>query len=358
MRPHFVPLLLATLVLAACGKGGVGVGSETTSGIETSEKSDISRSKTMSQSKTAKVSASVPAAQLIATVMTPVVQEAGIDLQQYVKSVKYDGGSALPIEPRLKSLGLLTDTGTVNDKQIQSARTALISLESQLTADPARAFAILRLKDGYAALAAGNYASARSIFSDFYTRAYVAAAILATSSAQKTPGLAGESNDGISHEREFPRASFDRWLTGAVTLLTISTELQSEWAHDLSGRLLRDEDAARLAIAEHLWSTPIPKIRLAAARPAKLAGVISTGPVLSPLEVFVPERNEYVTQNEKGLLLTRNGSIWSGDGLIAGSKTELSLEYSSSAALEKKSSMASDTTTKSGQSSKATTDIK
>lgn len=344
--------VIALCTLSACSKG-VSVGAETTSGIEQTRKSDITKSRTLSANTSAKVTATMPAAQLIAQALRPVVDVAGIDMPAYVRSVKFEGGDLLPVDAAVARHGIGPDTVALDAQHRAQATAALVSLAARAGDDPVALDTAQRLRTCLELVAAGDAAQARECLTAYYGHVYAAAAILATAWPQKTPGIRGESADLISKERGFPKPALARWVEGSVTLLHLATKLQAGWVQGLEGQILRDPDDARLTIAQRLFETPLADIQALAQRATGLSAVVSNGDLGAPLEVFVLSRNEYVTQTDKGLSLVRDGSVWHGEGLIAGAKTDIALEHSTSAAMERKRTLSTDQSDKSGSSTKA-----
>lgn len=344
--------VIALCALSACSKG-VSVGAENTSGIEQTRKSDVSKSKTLSANMSAKVTATMPAAQLIAQALRPVVEIADIDMPAYVRAVKFDAAPLLPVDAALARHGIGPDTQSIDEQHRAQATAALVSLAARAGDDSVALDTAQRLRTCLELVAAGDAAQARVCLTDYYSHVYAAAAILATAWPQKTPGIRGEAVDLVSKERSFPKPALARWVQGSVTLLHLSTKLQSGWVKGLEGQVLRDPDDARLTIAQRLFDTPLGDLQALAQRATGLTAVVSNGDLGAPLEVFVPSRNEYVTQTDKGLSLVRDGSVWHGEGLIAGAKTDIALEHSTSASLERKRSISTDQSDKSGSSTKA-----
>lgn len=327
---------LAILTLAGCTKGGgISMSTEATTGVDESRKMDLSKSKTMTASTSAKITATAPAAQLIAQSLRPLVALAEIDMPAYVRSVKHEAGALFP-------------------PALVPSEAQAIALKARLAgpfSDVVQMYAAPKLS-ACADLVIANK-SAQACFDDFYAHAHAAAAMLAASWPQKTPGIKGESVDMISKERSFPKGPLQRWISGSVAVLDFSNELQRIAAKTLDRTALSDPDTAQLAVAVALFSMPVADLLAQAAVKAPVSAVVSNGELNAPLEVFVPEANEYLAQSEKGLVVTRNGAVWFGDGFISGKKLDIALESTSSASLERKRGLVLEQSDKAGTSTKA-----
>lgn len=346
---------IALASLAACGQG-ISVGTESTTGTDASNQADVSASKSLSSNSSAKVSTNVSAAQVIAPALRAVVDVAAIDLPAYVRSVKYEGGSILPLERALATQGF--NGNAITDQQVEQAKALQLRLSKYVESEPVSVFAADKLLSCTELVVARDYQAAKDCYTEFYVHSYTAAAMLAVGWSQKTPGIKGESLDLISKERSFPAKALSTWAAGAVAITKFTDTHQAAWVKGLDGQVLSGPDEARLEIARRLFSTPLDNIQASIEVPKGLTPVVSNGELNGPLEVFLPERNEYISQTEKGLVVSRNGSVWHGDGFISGGKVDVSLESSVSAGMDRKTSVSSSQSEKNGSSSRAGANLK
>lgn len=341
---------VAAITLSACSKG-VSVGVENTVGNENSLKTSVDKSKTMTGSTSAKVSATMPTSTLIAQTLRPLVALSGINLPAYVRSVKYDGADILQTSDDLKKFNL---TGTSDgDAQVVGAIQLLQAVKARSTGDAVQDYAIKVLSDCVSKMGPPRMPTeGLACIQDFYTRSYVAAAILATTWPEKQIRIPGIRVNLTDKEIHVPPKPLRRWVRGVATLLSMSERLQKGWAEDLDGLVLRDLDSAHTLVAQKLMTTPVEVIKAAATQLQPGEVVVSKGELSGTFEVFLVERNEYITQSEKGLILIRNGAVWHGDGLIAGAKTDISLENTTTASVERKKSVGVEVNERAGGTSK------
>lgn len=340
---------VAAITLSACSKG-VSVGVENTVGNENSLKTSVDKSKTVTGSTSAKVSATLPASTLIAQTLRPLVALSGINLPAYVRSVKYDGADILQTSEDLKKFHL---TGSwVGDAQVVGASQLLQAVKARSNGDAVQNYAIEVLSDCVGKMGPPKPTDGLSCVQDFYTRSYMAAGILATTWPEKQLRIPGTRVNLADKEIHVPPKQLRLWVSGASTLLSMSEHLQKGWVAGLEGLVLRDLDSARVMVAQKLMATPVDDIKAAATRLQPGEVVVSKGDLSAVFEVFLVERNEYITQSEKGLILTRNGAVWHGDGLIAGAKTDIALDNTTTASVERKKSVGVEVNERSGGTSK------
>lgn len=343
--------LVALCALAACGKG-ITVGSESSASADESRKVDVDRSRNMSTSTSAKVSVTMPGATLVAQTLRPLVELAEIDMPSYVKGVKFEGAPLLPVDGALAKYGFVPGS-LITDAQVTQATALQAALAAKAGTDVVKLFAADQLLTCTGLVIARDEPGARQCFTAFHMRTYAAAAILAASWPQKTPGIKGERVDLISKERSFPVKPLNQWISGNKALQQVSGQLQHSWITGLPNQGLRDPDQARLELVKRVFATPLAEIQEQAKRPTGLTGIVSNGELNGALDVFIPEFNEYIAQSEKGLVTTRSGAVFQGDGFVMGGKTDIALESSTSASMDRKLTIGNSQSDKAGSTTKA-----
>lgn len=341
--------LAAALSLTACGNG-FSIGTESTYGTDDSRKLDLSMSKSVSSGTSANITTTVPATQLISQGMRAVVEVADINLQTHVKAIKYHGYPVNVAPTALNYFGVAGDR--VSDDAAETVGYLRTHLFQFKDADPARVFVAEKLL-ACTDMVLERSQKAKACFTDFFTRTSAAGAVLAAGWPQKSPGFSIEESDNAKN-RYFNGDELYTWLRGSVQVAAAANKLQHGWVRELEGNLLQNPDAASYAVVRLLFETPLEDLnQLLSASNQPLTAQVSPGEVNAPMEVFIPERNELLVQNEKGLHLARNGSTWFGDGHIEGYKTELALARTTSTNMERKRSAALDRAEKAAQSNKA-----
>jgi hypothetical protein len=350
MKKLFLISLISVLALTACGKG-VSVGTEASNSGDVGNKIDVSDSRSMSQSSSSSLKSSVSLTQVLGQGMRIVSEVADINLFNHVRAIKYYNAPLDFSVQALEYYGL--DSSSIAEPAIEKAkklRAHLIKFQDKDAATIFTAEKLLECTD----LVLAKDLKAKECYSDFYIRASAAATILAASFPQRTPGLDGGSNvDLVSKARSFDHGSLATWVYGAVSVVQTASKLQHNWSRSLSSAKLQNPADARLASVKQLFATPIPELQAALVRVTQDLSVnVSTGELEAPLEVFIPELNEYLVQNEKGLHIQRNGAPHFGDGYLEGYKVELALSSTSSSTLDRKHSASLDRASKQSESSK------
>lgn len=344
------------LALSACGNSGGSVGVEKSRSTESGEKAESSNSLSVSGGKSAKASTVLPGAQVVAASLRPVAALVGIDVDAYARDVKFHGASILPVDEFLAAQhGYGRGGATVQRFGAEDKLRFAAVPASDVTAHYAAQQLLV-----CAELAADAKPAAWACYREAYTRIFGGMAVLATSSPQLLPGPGlgeGEVVDGFDKTRKFPATPLNTWLAGSVALIDMSVELQPRWLKGIHGPVLRDENAAKLHVIREVFATPIADIQRLAKRPAGLSARVTPGEAASALKVTIPERNWMLAQDEKGLTLVQNGSIWHGDGMLTGGKMEIALENSAASNVEQKNTQSTDEGTRNTANAKVGVNI-
>lgn len=359
LKPICAAVLFA-LALAGCSKGGLSTSVENSTSAETGSKTDITGTKTLSAGRTAKASTMVPGAQLIAETLYPVLALEALDIDAFAWNTKYMNEPILDVNRALAKHGFTgADTSPVStSRQVTLAKQRLASLADQMGRDVALDYAASQLSVCLEHVTGGDAAQGRTCLTAYYTHIYAGAAILAASRPQEHPGFTRETVHGYSNERVFPAKEMQAWLGGVGAILEMSLNLQPVLLAGITGQVLRSPDAARAHIIKALFDLPVEQIQALAVRPKNLTARVYRGELDSPLKVAVPELGWTIVEDEKGLTLIKNGSPYHGDGMLAGGKMEIAFETTAGANLDRKTSIGSDTSTKSSGSIKTSADVK
>lgn len=352
-----IALICATvLTLSACSKG-ISVGTDSTTGSDDSRKLDLGFSKSLTAGTSANISATMPATQAISEGMRAVVDVADINIAWHVQNIKFNGHQLDMVPYALDYLGYGEEgTPAVIVERANTIRNTLFKFKDS---DPVRIFVAEKLLE-CTDLALEVKPEAKNCYSDFYLRTSAAAAILAASWPQKTPGLGPEVVDstGSNNTRYFQDDYLYPWLYGSLRVVTLASQVQYAIAQKLEGPVMKNPESANQAVVELLFNLPADTIMPLVAGEyvnsfQTLQAAVSNGVLHAPVEVAVAEFGGVLSQNEKGLLLSKNGSPWFGDGHIQGFKTDIALARTTGTSMDRKQSMALDKAEKATQSNKA-----
>lgn len=343
---------VAAMTVTACGQGA-SVGVEANKSEETSSRSDNAETQTLSNSKSAKVGQTTPPNILVAQAAQAIVDAEDLDLEGYVLATKFKGGALLPVDAKLKEQGFNSPKDKASFiKSLQEHQSSIAARSSSKVHELVQSKFAACVNEA----TSGDPAVATQCLSDYYTHVYTAAAVLATVWPQKGSGLRKERNISHDKQRIFPEESLNQFVTGAVSLNNFVTSpvVLPAWVDVIKKNSYRTIDMAGLPIATKLFATPTEVLKAASERVHGQVEVhVSPGEPGSSLEVHVPQYRLVIVQNEKGLVVTRNGSPWLGDGYIAGLKTDVTQETSLTASQEARETQSEENSVRTGKTFKA-----
>lgn len=334
-------LAIASALLAACGQSGVSGGVEQTAAQEVGSKADASASQSVQNGKSSRVSTEAAGAMAVANVSRELAELAGIDVAAYEENVKFGGSPILPIESYLRA-----KHAKGSSADAVKARAAL-DLE-RFAAVPKTDVAARHMADLLIVCAEAISAdpTAWDCYRDQYTRVFAAVAVQAGLTPRVQPGLPGEVVDGFDKTRRFPKAQFTHFASAVTTLSELSVELQPQWLKGIAGPMLRTLEDQQLHLVRQIAATPVAQVQQLAEMVPVPDAYALPGDAGSPLRIAVPSRGWVIAQDDKGLSIFQNGSLYHGDGLLAGGKVLLGVDSTAAANTEIRASAGTDSSSK------------
>lgn len=329
------------LALAACGQSGVSGGVEQTAAQEVGSKADAQASQSVQNGKSSKVSTEAAGAMAVANVAKELAELAGVNVSAYEEAVKFEGSPILPVEAYLKAKHA---KGQGADAVRGQAAKDLVRFAGVPKTDVAARHAADLLAVCAEAVAADP--GAWGCYEDQYTRVFAAVAVQAGLMPRVVPGLAGEVVDGFDKSRRFPKAEFQRFASAVTTLSEMSVELQPQWLKGIAGPMLRTLDDQKLHLARQIFATPVEQIEQMAKMVLVPDAFALPGDAGSPLKISVPSKGWVIAQDDKGLSIYQNGSLFHGDGQLAGGKVLLGVDSTAAANTEIRASSGTDSSSK------------
>ncbi|MEI7429256.1 MAG: hypothetical protein WCL27_02295 [Betaproteobacteria bacterium] len=308
-------IVLAILVmLSGCGKEGVGVSTEGSSGSSVETKSGLSWLKEISTGSSAKNTIAMPASALIADAMNDIMATFDIKakdaLKNFFEMADYEGWT--PVKT--------ASTWTFKPSYDWAAYKQRLLERKSAARSIATTNALIKCVDMGVK---GDLEAAQTCYNDIYMRVWAAAAI----------AVAVKPEQGWPVDPDGKKAA--QYMFSMSSIVEFSSLLGSELASKLQGRVLRDPADAKEQIAAALLAIPREKLNAISNASTEIVDKgfkeNITIDMASGKGITWTLGNGNYKNMGAGWSLSRNGVTWFGEGKLCGKSYDLALESSISA---------------------------
>ena len=204
---------------------------------------------------------------------------------------------------------------------------------------------------------AGDYAKARSCYEDYLTYAYqvLNLHLSRVPALAKSSALHETNRSDLGNQRSIPAAELTPYAYALINLSRHNAEVEQRIKDALPVGAFTAKDRGK-RIMDALLAIPaadLRKLAVATAAPAGIKIEIAPGQPKSPLTLLVPALGASFAHNEKGIVESRGGAPYNGDGYLKGVKARVSIDASMDAKQSQKTSTSGSTTINTGTSDKA-----
>jgi len=352
--------LAVAFALNACGNGGPSANASSSTSLADSDTFRVSASQSLTASKSISGSTQIPAPALFQDAMREVNWATGLGpyIADYMQNVML-GGQVPVTYSGARWAGMEVKEGTISDTHRATATTQRKLIAGYLgKRSPAADVPLKHLKRCTDfVLDAADYKPARACYSEYYAHVFASAAVLASYFPQTSP-LVGGSHNPMNMARTYNPEIYT-WAAGAMALVDVATYVQNRIAKRFEAHVLSNPAAATEAIALALFELPLePMYKLITVQSAAAEVVLGFPPVKyqqvidadqitvqadpgsagMPIAISLPSHNRHIAQMQGGLVETRSGLPYYGQGYIAGQQLTFNISDTRSATMSESSS--------------------